>query len=67
MLEIDRRLGIPGLAMFGRLDASGMYGRVTQSFKETFVEAPGYAQRRVTNGIGVPMLAIQVGLILTKI
>ena len=39
-----------------------MYGRVHQTFKETFVEAPGATQTRVTNGVGTPLLDAQLGL-----
>jgi len=61
VLEVGRRLWVPGLTLFGRLDGAGMYGRVHQTFKETFVEPPGFTQQRVTNGVGTPMLAGQVG------
>jgi hypothetical protein len=60
--EIGRKLSVPGLTVFGRLEGAGMYGRVHQTFKETFVESPGFNQIRVTNGVGTPMLATQVGL-----
>lgn len=63
VLEVGRKLCVPGLTLFGRLEGSGMYGRVHQTFKETFVEAPGFTQQRVTNGVGTPTLAVQVGLI----
>jgi hypothetical protein len=62
VLEVGRKLSLPGLTVFGRLEGAGMYGRVHQTFKETFVEAPGFTQIRVTNGVGTPMLAAQVGL-----
>jgi hypothetical protein len=61
VFEIDRQLWYPGLSMFLRLDGSGMYGRVHQTFKETFLESPGMAWTTVTNGVGVPTLAVQVG------
>jgi hypothetical protein len=63
VLEVGRKLWVPGLTLFGRLEGAGMYGRVHQTFKETFVEAPGFTQQRVTNGVGTPMLAVQAGLI----
>jgi hypothetical protein len=59
--ELGRKLPVPGLTLFGRLEGAGMYGRVHQTFKETFVEAPGFTQTRVTNGVGTPLLATQVG------
>jgi hypothetical protein len=62
VFEVARKLWIPGLALFGRLEGSGMYGRVHQTFTETFVEAPGFTQKRVTNGVGTPTLATQIGL-----
>jgi len=62
LLEVGRKLWVPGLTLFGRLEGAGMYGRVHQTFKETFVESPGFTQIRVTNGVGSPMLATQVGL-----
>jgi hypothetical protein len=62
VLEIDRKLWNPCLALFGRFDGAGLYGRVHQTFKETFVEAPGATQQRITNGVGTPWLAIQLGL-----
>jgi len=62
VFEAGRKLWVPGLTLFGRLDGAGMYGRVHQTFRETFVEPPGFTQQRVTNGVGTPMLATQVGL-----
>jgi hypothetical protein len=62
VLEVGRKLWIPGLALFGRLDGAGMYGRVHQTFRETFVQAPGSTQQEVGNGLGTPMLATEVGL-----
>jgi cobalt-zinc-cadmium efflux system outer membrane protein len=62
VFEAGRKLWIPGLTLFGRLDGAGMYGRVHQTFSETFVEAPGFTKQRVTNGVGTPMLAARVGL-----
>jgi hypothetical protein len=62
VFEVGRKLGIEGLTLFGRLNGAGMYGRVHQTFKETFVEPPRFTEQRVTNGVGTPMLAAQVGL-----
>jgi hypothetical protein len=61
VLEVGRKLWLPELTLFGRLEGSGMYGRVRQTFKETFVEAPGFTEISVTSGVGTPMLATQVG------
>jgi hypothetical protein len=62
VLEVGRKLWVPDLTLFGRIEGAGLYGRVHQTFKETFVEPPGFTQTRVTNGVGTPMLATQVGL-----
>jgi hypothetical protein len=62
VFEVGRKLWVPGLTLFGRLEGSGMYGRVHQTFKETFVEAPGFTQTSVRSGVGTPLLATQVGL-----
>ena len=62
VLEVGRKLWVPGLTLFGRLEGAGLYGRVHQTFKETFVESPGFTEIRVTNGVGTPSLATQVGL-----
>ena len=62
VFEIGRKLWVPGLTAFARLEGAGMYGRVHQTFKETFVEAPGATQTRVTNGVGTPLLDAQLGL-----
>ena len=61
VLEVGRKLWLPQLTLFGRLEGSGMYGRVHQTFKETFVEAPGFTEISVGNGVGTPLLAAQVG------
>lgn len=62
MLEVGRKLWLPELTLFGRLEGSGLYGRVHQTFQETFVEAPGFTEISVRNGVGCPLLATQVGL-----
>jgi hypothetical protein len=62
VFEVGRKLPAPGLTLFGRLEGAGLYGRVHQTFRETFVETPGSTEIRVTNGVGTPMLATQVGL-----
>jgi hypothetical protein len=62
VLEVARKLWVPELSLFGRVEGSGMYGRVRQTFKETFVEAPGFTEISVRNGVGTPLLATQVGL-----
>lgn len=61
VFEVGRKLCLPGLTLFSRVEGAGMYGRVHQTFKEVFVEAPGYTQIRVTNGVGTPLLNTQVG------
>jgi hypothetical protein len=61
-LEVGRRIWTPELSLFGRVQGAGLYGRVHQTFKETFVESPGFTEIRVANGVGTPMLTAQVGL-----
>jgi hypothetical protein len=61
VLEVDRRLPVAGLALFGRLEGSGLYGRAHQTFTETFVQDPHFSYLRVTNGLGSPIVAGQVG------
>ena len=61
VLEVGRKLWLPELTLFSRLEGSGMYGRVRQTFKETFVEAPGFTETSVSSGVGTPLLATQVG------
>jgi hypothetical protein len=62
VFEVGRKLWIRSLTLFGRLEGAGMYARAHQTFTETFVEPPGFTKIRVTNGVGSPMLAAQVGL-----
>jgi hypothetical protein len=62
VLEIDRKLWMPELTLFGRVEGSGMWGRVHQTFKETFVEAPHFTELSISSGVGTPLLATQVGL-----
>jgi hypothetical protein len=62
VLELGRKLWLPELSLFSRLEGSGMYGRVHQTFKETFVEAPGFTETSVRSGVGTPLLATQVGV-----
>jgi hypothetical protein len=62
VFEVGRRLWTPEAILFLRLEGAGMYGRVHQTFKETFVEAPGYTETSVRSGVGTPLLATQVGL-----
>jgi hypothetical protein len=61
ILEVDRKLPLPGLGFFGRVEGAGMWGRAQQTFRETFVEAPGSTELRVTNHPGTPWLNSQVG------
>ena len=62
ILEVGHRLWIPELSLFGRVEGSGLYGRVHQTFKETFVESPGSTEISVIGGVGTPLLTPQVGL-----
>ncbi|MHB1423127.1 MAG: hypothetical protein ACYC3I_08025 [Gemmataceae bacterium] len=62
VLEVARRLGDSGMALFGRVEGAGMYGRTHQTFAETFVESPGSTSTRIANVLGAPIVATQVGL-----
>jgi hypothetical protein len=62
ILEVGHKLWNPRLMFFGRVEGAGLYGRVHQTFKETFVEAPGETQQRLTNAVGTPWIAAQLGL-----
>jgi len=62
VLEVGHKILVPELTLFGRLEGSGLYGRVHQTFSESFMEAPGFTQLSVRNGVGCPVLATQVGL-----
>lgn len=62
VLELAYQLWAPQLWLFGRVEGSGMYGRVHQTFSETFVEAPHFTRISVDNGVGTPLLATQTGL-----
>jgi hypothetical protein len=62
LLDVGRKLWVPGLSLFCRVEGAGLYGRVHQTFKETFVEPPGFTQTRVTSGVGTPWLAPEIGL-----
>jgi hypothetical protein len=62
VLEVGRKLGASGFTFFGRAEGSGLFGRSTQTFSETFVEAPGSTSTRVGGNLGAPILAGQVGL-----
>jgi hypothetical protein len=62
VLEVGRKLWVPELSLFGRLEGCGLYGRVHQTFKETFAEAPGFTETSVHGKVGTPSLATQIGL-----
>jgi hypothetical protein len=62
VLEVDRRLGVSGFALFGRVEGAGLFGRTHQTFTETFIEDPGSTGISVANRVGGAMLATQVGL-----
>jgi hypothetical protein len=62
VLELARKLGDSGLAVFGRVEAAGLYGRTRQIFSETFVESPGFTSTNIANRLGAPIVATQVGL-----
>jgi hypothetical protein len=62
VVEVGRKLGATGFAFFGRAEGSGLFGRSTQTFSETFLEAPGSTSTRTGGNLGSPILAGQVGL-----
>jgi hypothetical protein len=62
VLEVGRKLWLRQLTLFGRLEGAGMWGRVHQTFLETFVEAPGATRTSVRSTLGSPSVATQVGL-----
>jgi len=63
-LELFRRFDIPGLAFYAAADGAGMYGRVHQTFEESFTEsgpAPfGYGTYGKSQGVA--MIGAQLGL-----
>jgi hypothetical protein len=67
LVEVDRKLPIPGLAFFARAEGSGGWAEIRQTFTETVSGAgPGggalFAQSQGENQVGVPTLSEQVGL-----
>jgi hypothetical protein len=64
-LDLNRRLGICGLALFGRLEAAALIGDIHQSFEEQFI-APNNtlvgAASRVSQTQVVPDVHFQAGL-----
>jgi hypothetical protein len=62
VFEVARKLCLPQLNWFGRVEGSGLWGRVHQTFTETFLEAPGSTRTSIRSMVGCPVLASQVGL-----
>lgn len=62
VLEVGRKLGASGFAVFGRVEGSGLYGRTRQIFTETFVESPRFTGTNIANRLGAPIVATQGGL-----
>jgi hypothetical protein len=67
LVEVDRRTPIPGLAFFARAEGSGGWAQIRQTFTETVAGAgpggtPLFAQNVLSNQVGIPTLAGQVGL-----
>jgi hypothetical protein len=60
--EVDRKLPVMGLSLFGRVEGAGLWGTARQTFRETFVQAPGFTEQRVVNQTAMPWLNGQVGL-----
>jgi hypothetical protein len=70
VLDLSRKTPVPGLAIFGRLDGSGMVGRIGQTYSESLAPTPdgsrpAFAQTRLNRTDGVPTLAAEVGLTYT--
>lgn len=61
-LEVDRKLPIPGLAVFGRLEGASLVGYPWQTFKEVLAQPPYFNEIRVRNTLEVPTLEVQVGV-----
>jgi hypothetical protein len=64
-LDVSRRFGASGLALFGRLDFAALIGDIHQSFEEEFVAPDGTvvgAASRVSSTQVVPDLHFQAGL-----
>jgi hypothetical protein len=64
-LELDRKLQVPGLALFGKFDVSGMYGRIKQVGTEDVVPGDGvtaFNLDRVQTGLGFPTFDFTLGL-----
>jgi hypothetical protein len=63
-LEVGRELGVPGLALLGRLEGTSYYARIKQTASETFAGdvVPQQSAVRNDGAVSVPVLAEQVGL-----
>jgi hypothetical protein len=62
-LDLSYRTAVPGLAVFGRLDAGQLFGRVKQIYNEQLTGGgPLPLSTRNDGSVGLPMLDAQVGL-----
>jgi Legionella pneumophila major outer membrane protein precursor len=64
-LDLSRRFGASGLALFGRLDFAALIGDIHQSFEEEFIAPNGTllgAASRVSQAQVVPDLHFQAGI-----
>src|SRR5262249_16374364 len=67
VFDLSRKTPIPGLAVFARIEGSGLIGRLNQAFTERLTPAtdgsiPAFAQVRFNRTISLPTLSPQVGL-----
>jgi hypothetical protein len=65
-LDVERCTGIPGLSVFGRLEAADLFSRAKQLYTETVAGNPGElpttSQSRFDGSVGVVQLREMVGL-----
>jgi len=63
-MELFRRFDIPGLAFYAAVDGAGMYGRVHQTFEESFPDSgpASFSYGTYGKSQGVGMIGAQLGL-----
>jgi hypothetical protein len=63
-LDLERKMPIPGLAFFGRIEATDLISEIRQGYSETVVGpngAPLAFQARYDFSVGVPILREVIG------
>ncbi len=64
--DLERRLFLPGLSIFGRIEGQDVFARITQGFTETLFAGPGAVNQSASvrwfNGVGVAELRGILGL-----